>query len=226
MNELSLFTGVGGGLLGTSLLGLRTICAVENHPHAIDALMQRQDDGILEPFPIWDNICTFDGLPWRGRAPFVSAGFPCQAFSTAASGQNVSDDLWPETRRIVADVAAWYVFAENVSKRAIDTAADDLEQMGYQTRAISLGAADLGGDHVRTRYWLLAYADDKSELQRCINAEMAGSAGLCGGVWQAEPDESGVDDGLSGRVDRYRATGNGQIPIVAAAALHALAFCD
>lgn len=226
MNELSLFTGVGGGLLGTGLLGIRPICAVENHRHAIEVLKQRQDDGCLPPFPIWDDVTTFDGLPWRGRADIVSGGFPCQAFSTAASGRNNADDLWPEMRRVVADVAPWYVFAENVSWRAIEKAAEDCRDMGYQTRAISLGASDLGGDHVRQRYWLLAYADDKSQLQRCINAEMASSTGFCPGVWKAEPEQSGMANGLSGRVDRYRATGNGQIPIVAASALHALAFCQ
>ena len=225
MNELSLFAGVGGGILGTGLLGLRTICAVEYHQHAIDVLKQRQNDGWLPLFPIWDDIATFDGLPWRGRAGLVSGGFPCQAFSSAASGRNNADDLWPEMRRVVADVAPWYVFAENVSKRAIDAAADDLEALGYQTRALSLGASDLGGDHVRRRYWLLAYADDKGQLQRCINAEMAGGAGLRAGVWEAEPSEPGVADGVSARVDRYRATGNGQIPLVAATALRALAFC-
>nr|WP_275445682.1 MULTISPECIES: DNA cytosine methyltransferase [unclassified Halomonas] len=221
-----MFSGVGGGLLGTSLLGFRTICAVENHPHAIAVLKQRQDDGILEPFPIWDNVCTFDGLPWRGRVGLVSGGFPCQRFSSAASGRNNADDLWPEMRRIVADVAPWYVFAENVKPEPIEEAAEDCRAMGYQTRALSLGAADLGGDHVRERHWLLAYADDKSQLQRCINAEMAGGTSLRPGVWQTNPNESGVDDGLSGRVDRYRATGNGQVPIVAAAALYTLAFSE
>lgn len=226
MNELSLFTGVGGGLLGTGLLGLRPICAVENHPHAIAVLKQRQGDGCLPAFPIWDDITTFDGLPWRGRVDLVSGGFPCQAFSSAASGRNNADDLWPEMRRIVADVAPWYVFAENVSKRAIEQAAEDCRAMGYQTRALSLGASDLGGDHVRRRYWLLAYADDKGQLRRAIDAEVGVGARLRPGVWQTEPDESGMADGLSSRVDRYRATGNGQVPIVAAAALHALAFCD
>lgn len=226
MNELALFAGVGGGILGTGLLGVRTICAVENHPHAIAVLKQRQDDGCLPPFPVWDDITTFDGLPWRGRAGLVSGGFPCQAFSSAASGRNNADDLWPEMRRIVADVAPWYVFAENVSKRAIEQAAEDCRAMGYQTRALSLGASDLGGDHVRQRHWLLAYADDKSQLRRAIDAEMGVGARLRPGVWQAGPGQSGMDDGLSRRVDRYLATGNGQVPLVAAAALHALAFCE
>ncbi|MEC8917139.1 MAG: DNA cytosine methyltransferase [Pseudomonadota bacterium] len=226
MNELALFAGVGGGMLGTGLHGIRTVCAVERDKHAIEVLIQRQRDGAFEPFPIWDDICTFDGMPWRGRVELVSGGFPCQAFSSAASGRNSADDLWPEMRRVVADVAPWYVFAENVSADAIEAAAEDCRAMGYQTQALSLGADDMGGDHVRRRHWLLAYADDKSQLRRTVNAEMGWMPGIRHSVWEAKPDQPGVADGLSGRMDRYRATGNGQIPIVAATALALLALSD
>lgn len=222
MNELALFAGAGGGILAGKLLGWRTVCGVEINPFCARRLMQRQNEGHLSPFPVWDDVRTFDGRPWRGVVDVVSGGFPCQAYSTAAAGKNNADDLWPEMRRIVADVAPRYVSAENVHREAIDGAADDLEQMGYQTRAIALGASDMGGDHVRNRYWLLAYADDQGELCGAVNAEMAIGAEFRHSVWAAFPSESGMDDGLAGRVDRYTAIGNGQIPIVAATALRIL----
>lgn len=61
MNELALFAGAGGGILGGKLLGWRTICAVEWQPYAIGILCQRQNDGILPPFPVWDDVryCNF-----------------------------------------------------------------------------------------------------------------------------------------------------------------------
>jgi len=149
LRELALFAGAGGGILGGKLLGWRTVCAVERDPYAASVLMQRQNDGILDPFPIWDDVRTFDGRPWRGRVDVVSGGFPCQGYSTASRGRIVAEDFWPEMRRIVADVAPCYVFAENTERRAINRAADDLEQMGYKARAIALSAADLGADHVR-----------------------------------------------------------------------------
>lgn len=223
MNELALFAGTGGGILGGHLLGWRTVCAVEYHAHAASVLAQRQNDGHLPAFPIWDDVRTFDARPWRGIADIVSGGFPCQAYSTAAAGRNNADDLWPEMRRVVADAAPRYVFAENVSRKAIDAAADDCEAMGYETRCISLGAADLGGDHFRDRHWLLAYADDKGELLRGLDAEMGLRSSFPHGVWSSYPDESRMVDGVADRVDRYRAAGNGQIPIVAASALVLLA---
>lgn len=223
LRELALFAGAGGGILGGHLLGWRTVCAVERDRHCQKVLMQRQDDGILSPFPIWDDIRTFDGIPWRGIVDVVSGGFPCQAFSTAAAGRNVAENLWPEMRRIVADVAPRIVFAENVAARAIEEAAADLRAMGYQTRAVSLSAADVGADHIRERYWLLAHADDTGELLRRFNAEMAGRSRVQPRVWEAYPGDPRVSDGLASRMDRYRASGNGQVAAVAALAFVLLA---
>jgi DNA (cytosine-5)-methyltransferase 1 len=224
MNELALFAGVGGGMLGTQELGIRTLCAVELDSFRRCVLVQRQNERhIRSAFPIWDDIRTFDGEAWRGRIEFISGGFPCQAFSKAARGRNNAVDLWPEMRRVISEVMPTYVFAENVSTEAIEQAAHDCAEMGYKTEMLPLSAADPGGDHVRERYWLLAYADDKSQLRGLVNAKMAGMQELCESVWEAGPDRSRVADGMAGRMERYEATGNGQVPIVAAAALWALA---
>ena len=227
MNELALFAGAGGGLLGTESLGLRGICAVELDRHRRCVLIQRQNERRLRSvFPIWDDVRSFDGRPWRGRVDVVSGGFPCQAFSTAARGRNNAPNLWPEMRRVICEVEPDYVFAENVSPAAIEQAANDLSEMGYKAEMLSLSAKDLGADHERGRFWLLAYTDDKSELRSHINAEMAGLPEFRCGVWEAGPDSSRVVDGLAGRMERYEATGNGQVPIVAAAALWSLANAD
>jgi DNA (cytosine-5)-methyltransferase 1 len=218
MNELALFAGAGGGILGGKILGWRTRCAVEFDPFRRAALLARQRDGILEPFALWDDVRTFDGRPWRGHIDVVSGGFPCQAYSSATAGKSVADDLWPEMRRIVADVAPRYVFAENVARRAIDAAADDLEAMGYQTRCIALSAADLGADHVRPRYWLRAYADGDGEFRGPEHAEVGVLPSLRPRVWETFDQGDGVADGLASGLDGARAAGDGQVPAVAALA--------
>ena len=68
MNELHLFAGAGGGILAGQLLGHRCVCAVEREPYAQAVLVARQNDGTFPPFPIWDDVRTFDGRPWRGIA--------------------------------------------------------------------------------------------------------------------------------------------------------------
>jgi DNA (cytosine-5)-methyltransferase 1 len=91
LNELSLFAGAGGGILAGRLLGWRTVCAVEWEPYPASVLCARQNDGILPPFPIWDDIQTFDGRPWRGIVQVVSGGFPCQDISAAGGGQESTE---------------------------------------------------------------------------------------------------------------------------------------
>jgi DNA (cytosine-5)-methyltransferase 1 len=179
----------------------------------------RQDDGALPVFPIWDDVKTFNGLLWRGRIDVVSGGFPCQAYSSATRGRVTADDLWPEMRRIVAETAPRYVFAENTQRRAIDQAADDLEAMGYKARCIQLSASDLGAPHDRKRYWLRAYADGDRELHSPIDAEMEWLSSVGELVWDgSHASYSRVPDGMAHRVERLEATGNGQVPIVAATA--------
>jgi DNA (cytosine-5)-methyltransferase 1 len=217
LNELALFAGAGGGILAGELLGWRCICAVEYDTHAASILVARQNDRTLRPFPVWDDIRTFDGRPLRGRIDVVF-GFPCQKFSSASRGRPVADDLWPDQLRIVADVAPGEVFAENVSRKAIDKAAADLEALGYTPHCIALSAADLGADHERERFWVRAHADVHCELCGAVDAEVGVLQGVRPRVWETYPDEPRVADGVANWVDRLAATGNGQVPAVAATA--------
>jgi DNA (cytosine-5)-methyltransferase 1 len=75
MNELALFAGAGGGILGGKLLGWRTVCAVEWEPYAAGVLAARQNDKVLEPFPIWDDVQTFDGDRGEELLTLFRAGF-------------------------------------------------------------------------------------------------------------------------------------------------------
>ena len=57
LNELALFAGAGGGILGGHLLGWRTVCAVEFNHYAASVLMARQDDGWLMGWPLgWTDL--------------------------------------------------------------------------------------------------------------------------------------------------------------------------
>ena len=125
-------------------------------------------------------------------------------------------------RRVVREVCPHLVFAENVSERAILQAQDDLLQDGYNSKYIKLSAKDLGADHERDRFWLLAYTDYYSQLRQSKYAEAQELPKLCNSVWETYPDELRVSDGLAFRMDRLKALGNGQVPIVAATAFELL----
>lgn len=219
MNELALFAGAGGGLLASTLLGHNIVCAVERDEFCQHVLVQRQNDRILQPFPIWDDICTFDGRPWKGTVDLVSGGFPCQAFSSAARGRNIPEkDLWGQMRRVIGEVRPHLVFAENVSEKAILQAQNDLLSDGYNSKYLKLSAKDVGADHERDRFWLLAYTDYYCQLRSTKYAEAQELPELRSSVWETFSGELRVPDGMAFRMDRLKALGNGQVPLVAAEA--------
>ena len=219
MNELALFAGCGGGILASNLLGINTVCAIERDEYCQHVLVQRQNDRIISPFPIWDDVCTFDGRLWKGSIDVVSGGFPCQAFSTAARGRNIAEkNLWTEMLRICGEVCPEFVFAENVAKKAILQAKLDLEAEGYNVKYMQLSAKDVGADHIRERYWLLAHSDNNGKLLGTFNAETFRVQELDNRVWETFSEELRVPDGVAYRMDRLKALGNGQVPIVAATA--------
>ena len=162
MNELALFAGAGGGILGGKLLGWRTVCAVEWEPYPASVLVARQNDGLLPPFPIWDDVQTFDGHPWRGFVDVVSGGFPCQDISSAGRGAGIDGErsgMWREMARIIHEVQPRFAFVENspmLTSRGLGTVLGDLASMGFDARWGVLGAADIGANHQRDRIWIIA----------------------------------------------------------------------
>lgn len=287
MNELGLFAGAGGGLLGSALLGWDTVCAVEIDPYCQRILAQRQRDGYLRPFPIWDDIRTFDGRPWRGGIDVVSGGFPCQDISSAGRGAGLAgarSGLWFEMLRVIGEVRPAYVFAENspmLRTRGLDIVLQGLAGLGFDVAWGVLGAWHVGAPHRRNRMWIVAANPDVCrERGLAEHAEVAGAstASECdldtnparerlegtaerdcfeerrgpeahGGAsananssavriksrrrsgaygqgaaesgddrWWSVHRFAGVDDGMASRVERVRATGNGQVPAVAALA--------
>ena len=165
MNELALFAGAGGGILGGHLLGWRCVCAVEYDKYARNVLLARQRDGCLPKFPIWDDVQTFDGKPWRGVVDVVSGGFPCQDISSAGKGAGIEgarSGLWKEMARIIGEVRPQYAFVENsplLIRRGLTTVLSDLAEMGYDATWGIVSASQCGAPHERKRIWILANAD-------------------------------------------------------------------
>lgn len=238
MNELALFAGAGGGILGGLLLGWRTVCACEIDPFARSVLLARQRDGLLAPFPIWDDVRTFDGRPWRGHVDVVSGGFPCQDISSAGKRVGIAGErsgLWHEFARIIGEVRPRSVLVENSSdlvSRGLGVVLGDLAAMGFDARWGVLGACDAGAPHRRERVWIVAHANGEHGSPRVGNNEsrsqlrprrdskrrgLQASPWLCGA-----PDHVGMVDGVASRMDRTRALGNGQVPAVVALAWETL----
>ncbi|WOE40666.1 DNA cytosine methyltransferase [Acinetobacter chinensis] len=183
MNELALFAGAGGGVLASHLMGLRTICAVERDAYAAQVLAQRQNDGFLPPFPIWSDVCSFDGRPWQGVVDVISGGFPCQDISSAGNGAGIDGDrsgLWAEMARIISEVRPYYVFVENspmLVSRGLTRVVSDLAEMGYDTQWTRFSASNFGAPHIRDRMWIMGYTAGK-RLPQWTGDQMAGFSSI------------------------------------------------
>lgn len=216
MNELALFAGAGGGLLASEMLGWRTICAVEWEPYPACVLAQRQNDGLLPPFPIWDDVRTFDGRPWRGRVDVVSGGFPCQDISAAGKGAGIGGErsgMWMEMARIIGEVRPRFVFVENspmLTSRGLGRVLGDLAALGYDAEWGVLGAADVGAPHRRDRIWIVAYAryDKQGRQEKDIQPKREKSVGpIIGDVCSDIPCQSHVAHPHESRHDRSQESG-------------------
>jgi DNA (cytosine-5)-methyltransferase 1 len=224
MNELALFAGAGGGLLGSLLLGWRTVGAVEIADYPRKVLLQRQRDGFLPWFPIWDDIRTFNGRPWRGCVDIITGGFPCQSFSVSGKRRGESDErnLWPETIRTICEVRPEWVLLENVPNlltfQYFGTILSDLAQEGYDARWAVISAASQGAPHKRERLWIVAHGNQGDSIQPANKICSRRDTLDFSGWWASERGICRVDDGLPNRVERIEALGEAQVPAVVKAA--------
>lgn len=186
-NGIALCAGAGGLELGLHLLlpDYRTVCWVERDAYAAATLVARMADKALDEAPVWSDLRTFDGRPWRGKVDILTAGYPCQPFSASGLRRGTGDPrhLWPEVARILRETAAPVLVAENVLGHlslGFDTVQRELQDMGYTVAPGIYSAAEVGASHIRQRLFILAYAD-REHARR-----MAGPDGAAGASGHAD----------------------------------------
>ncbi len=181
MKELSLFSGAGGGLLGTKLLGWTHCGYVEYDDYCQRIIKQRIKDGILNRAPIFGDIRKFisEGYAdaYQGMVDVVTAGFPCQPFSFAGkrAGQDDSRNMWPQTIDVIRRVRPQFALLENVSGLLAHKYSQqifrDLAESGYSARWRVLSAAECGAPHKRDRLWIYCHANCDSQSAQPVNDE-------------------------------------------------------
>ena len=147
------------------------VCHVERDAFPASTLVARMEDEALDQAPVWDDLTTFDGRPWRGLVDIVTAGLPCQPYSLAGDRKGHEDEraLWPEFVRIVEEVEPAAVFFENVAAylRFYGPVWAELSRMGFvHAPPLLYTAHEKGAIHGRRRLFVLATHPDRSGLQR------------------------------------------------------------
>lgn len=176
MKELSLFTGMGGGIYGSMILDWETVAYVEKDEYCRAVIAQRIKDGWFDNGEVYGDIAEFnktDAAKYAGQIDVLTGGFPCQPFSVAGKREGTSDEryLWSEIEKTIQIVRPARLFFENVQGLLSDSAIVDvcriIERLGYELSApLLLGSDDCGNIHRRKRVWI--YATDTT--QQSINA--------------------------------------------------------
>ncbi len=163
LNGLDLFSGIGGITKALeNWVKPVAYCEVDRYAQAV--LLSRMAEGSIPIAPIWDDVRTLTGdmlLP----IDIIYGGFPCQDISVAGKGKGLAGErsgLFFEIMRLVSEIRPTFLFLENVpaiTNRGLGTVTAEITQRGYDCRWTTLSAAEVGANHKRDRWWLLAYSD-------------------------------------------------------------------
>ena len=110
------------------------------------------------------NIGDLKIVNWAEVEPvdIITAGYPCQPFSTAGSRKGKLDErhLWPYIKKAISSIRPSIVFLENVRGHftlGFRDVLTDLASIGYDVRWTIIRASDVGAPHRRERLFILAY---------------------------------------------------------------------
>lgn len=153
------YAGIGLGLRRI-IPGLRCIAYVEIEAFAVANLVAKMEAGLLPAAPVWPDIKTFPSSEFHGIVDILSAGYPCQPFSTAGNRKGTEDPrhLWPYICAAIEVIQPGICFFENVEGHitlGLSTVLSDLGELGYHVEAGIFSAAEVGAPHQRKRVFIL-----------------------------------------------------------------------
>ena len=167
-NIISFCTGYGGIELGIKRAGVdvRTVCYLEIEVYVQAVLVKAMEEGRLCTAPVWSNAKTFPASEFRGKVHGITAGYPCQPFSSAGKRKGEEDPrhLWPYIRKHIRAIRPVWCFFENVrghTTMGLWRVLSDLEEDGYRTEWGLFSAEETGAPHQRIRVFILAYCNIK-----------------------------------------------------------------
>src|ERR1700756_3619339 len=95
----------------------RIVGYVEREAFAAALLLARMGEACLEQAPIWcSSLEEFQPEGWCEIVDCLTAGFPCQPWSTAGNQRGIADErwIWPTIVEIIGKINPAVVFLENV----------------------------------------------------------------------------------------------------------------
>ena len=164
------------------------------------------------------NIGNLKIVKWAEVEPvdIITAGYPCQPFSTAGSRKGEADErhLWPYIKQAISSIRPSIVFLENVRGHftlGFRDVLTDLASIGYDVRWTIIRASDVGAPHRRERLFILAslQCTDPYGQRLTLGENYSGTQGnkrksqfIASKLVKAITDSSSA--GLQGRINKGR----------------------
>ena len=163
LHGLDLFSGIGG--ISCALdEWVRPIAYCEQDRYAQAVLLSRMASGDIRQAPIWDDVRTLHEQVLPCSPDIIYGGFPCQDISVAGHGKGLGGErsgLFFQIMRLAEEIKPAFIFLENVPAirtRGLDRVLEELTKKCYDSRWCMLSAEEIGANHRRQRWFLLAHS--------------------------------------------------------------------
>jgi DNA (cytosine-5)-methyltransferase 1 len=114
------------------------------------------------------NLGDIKQIKWDEVEPvdILTAGYPCQPFSTAGQRKGTQDErhIWPYIIEAISRIRPTIVVLENVRGHlslGFKEVLSDLAKNGYDAKWEIVRASDVGAPHQRARLFIIAYSNSK-----------------------------------------------------------------
>ena len=232
LRHVDLCSGIGGFALGFQWAELsKPVLFCDIEPWSRKILNKHWPD-----VPIAEDVKELSNDPTRyvPDCDIISAGYPCQPFSSSGDKRGSKDDrhIWPEIFSIIKAKRPSWVVCENVYGHinlGLDEVLSDLESTSYAVKPFVIPACAVDAPHRRDRVWIIARnvsnTDSERRCSRNSERQNAKNAWQSSGrkendtrrmeLWLPEPPVGRVAHGIPRRVDRLRGLGNAVVPKIA-----------
>ena len=222
----SLFAGIGGFDLGLERCGMQCKWQVEIDDYATKILERH-----------WPDVHRQRDIKQCGRnnlerVDVICGGFPCQDISYAGKGAGLDGErsgLFFEAIRLVRELRPRAVVLENVAgllTRGLDRVLWTLAEIGFDAEWHCIPAAAFNHNHLRERWFVLAYSDNRNRFHADGLEQYRRKRGQKNAfaTWthvvdrdqtEQEPGIPRVANGVPNQLDRLRCLGNAIVPQVA-----------
>jgi len=154
-----LCSGIGGFAIGFSMAELSEPIAFCDTDKFCQKVLAKNFPNI----PIYDDVKEIADDPTRfisERPDILTAGYPCQPFSTSGKRGGSQDPrhIFPYLHKLIKQIRPTYCVFENVYGHlslGLDEVLFAMENLNYQTRTFVVSASSIGARHKRDRVWIV-----------------------------------------------------------------------